>query len=263
MGEDARMELTQRVLVTGGASGIGWATAQRFAAAGAHVRICDIDPDLVGQANRPEQGIAASEVDVADADALTRWVEESASAMGGIDVLINNAGIAGPTAPVEDVTLEQWRRCLAVGLESHFLASGLVAPRLKQQRSGAIICISSTAGQFGYGLRTPYAAAKWAVIGLVKSLAIELGPYGVRVNAVCPGSVDGPRMQGVIAAEAKARGVDPVDVERGYVGGHSIKRFVRADEVADMCQFLASPQAAMVSGQTIAVDGHTETFRLA
>jgi NAD(P)-dependent dehydrogenase (short-subunit alcohol dehydrogenase family) len=176
-------------------------------------------------------------------------------------VLVNNAGVAGPTAPVEDVSPEEWRRCLAVDLDSHFLTSRRAAPVMKTQRSGCLIAVSSTAGLVGMGLRTPYAAAKWAVIGLVKSLAIELGPYGVRVNAICPGSVEGPRMRAVIDAEAWVRGVTADEVERGYVEGQSIARFVRPPEVADLCTFLASDRAAMVSGQAIAVDGHTETFR--
>jgi len=149
-----------------------------------------------------------------------------------------------------------------VGIDSHFLTCRRAAAVMKQQQSGSIINISSTAGQFGYGLRTPYAAAKWAVIGLTKSLAVELGPHGVRVNAVCPGSVDGPRMQGVIAAEAAARGMTPADVERQYTDGQSIHRLVQPGEIADLCRFLASPGAAMISGQAIAVDGHTETFHL-
>lgn len=256
------MSTPQRVLVTAGAAGIGWAIARRFASDGASVHVCDVDSAAVERAANAAPGITASRVDVAEPDRLSAWVESAMSDLGGVDVLVNNAGIAGPTAAVEDVTLEQWQRCLAVGLESHFVTSRLVVPALKAQKSGAIVCISSTAGQFGYGLRTPYAAAKWAVIGLVKSLAIELGPFGVRANAVCPGSVDGPRMQGVIDAEAKARGADRDVVEQNYLGGQSIKRFVQADEIADLCRFLASPEAAMISGQAIAVDGHTETFRL-
>ncbi len=133
---------------------------------------------------------------------------------------------------------------------------------LKQQRSGSIIAISSTAGQVGYGRRTPYAAAKWAVIGLAKSLAVELGPFGATSNAICPGSVRGDRMDRVVVAEAARRGVEPRVVADEYVSGQSITRFVEASEVADLCLFLASPAAAMVSGQAIAVDGHTETFHL-
>ena len=187
-----------------------------------------------------------------------RW----STCWGGVDVLVNNAGIAGPTALVEDVDPEAWRDCLAVGLDSHFLLARAVVPHLKRQRSGAIVTISSTAGLYGYGMRTPYAAAKWAVIGFTKSLAVELGPYGVRANVVAPGSVEGPRMGRVIEAEAAQRGVSDRAVEREYVEGQSIPRFAQPTEIAEVCAFLASPSASMVNGQVIAVDGHTETFHI-
>jgi len=253
--------LGRRVLVTAGASGIGAAIAAAFAAEGARVSVADVDGPAVSRAvdeGRVVHGVVA---DVSDPGAVDAWFDDVLERWGGLDVLVNNAGVAGPTAPVEDVTPEEWRRCLAVDLDSHFLTSRRAAPVLKAQRSGCVIALSSTAGLVGMGLRTPYAAAKWAVIGLVKSLAIELGPYGVRVNAVCPGSVEGPRMRGVIDREARAREVAAEDVERGYVEGQSIARFVQAREIADMCTFLASDRASMVSGQAIAVDGHTETFR--
>jgi NAD(P)-dependent dehydrogenase (short-subunit alcohol dehydrogenase family) len=209
-----------------------------------------------------QPAVIGSVVDVGDADAVDRWCRDALDDLGGIDVLVNNAGIAGPTADVEDVELDQWRQCLAIGLDSHFLTCRQVVPVMKQQRSGSIVNISSTAGQFGYGRRTPYAAAKWAVIGLTKSLAIELGPFGVTANAVCPGSVSGDRMDRVIAAEASARGVTTEAVEAEYTLAQSIARFVDPQEIADMCAFLASPQARMVSGQVIAVDGHTETYHI-
>jgi NAD(P)-dependent dehydrogenase (short-subunit alcohol dehydrogenase family) len=208
------------------------------------------------------EGLVASPVDVADIAALDAWLDATLAGLGGLDVLVNNAGIAGPTALVEDVGAEEWERCLAVGLTSHYRTCARVIPAMKAARSGSIINISSTAGQYGLGMRSPYASAKWAVIGLTKSLAIELGPYGVRANAICPGSVDGERMRDVIRREAAARGAPSEAVEREYVQGQSIARFVQAGEIADMCLFLASGAARMVSGQAIAVDGHTETFHI-
>lgn len=180
------------------------------------------------------------------------------AAMDGLDVLCANAGIAGPTALVEDVALEDWRACVSVNLEGAFLAAKHAAPLMKRAGSGAMILTSSTAGIFGYPNRAPYAAAKWAVIGLMKTLAMELGPFGIRANAICPGSVEGPRMEGVLAREAEAKGMTRDEVYEGYASGTSMRSFVEARDVAEMAVFLGSGAARMVSGQVIAVDGHTE-----
>jgi NAD(P)-dependent dehydrogenase (short-subunit alcohol dehydrogenase family) len=252
--------MPRRVAITAAASGIGLAVARAFAAQGDDVHICDLDAQAVAAA--ATSGLHAETVDVADLAALDGWIGEVLDRLGGLDVLVNNAGIAGPTALVEDVTAAEWERCLAVGLTSHYRMCARVIPAMKAARSGSIVNISSTAGQFGLGMRTPYAAAKWAVIGLTKSIAIELGPYGVRANAICPGSVDGERMRAVIEREAAARGASSEDVTREYVGGQSIARWVQPDEIADTCVFLASDAARMVTGQAIAVDGHTETFHI-
>ena len=249
-----------RVAITAAASGIGLAIARAFAAQGGDVHLCDVDAEAVAAAKA--EGLAAAQADVADLDALDRWVDGVLDRLGGLDVLVNNAGIAGPTALVEDVAAEDWERCLAVGLTSHYRTCARVIPAMKAARSGAIVNVSSTAGQFGLGMRAPYTAAKWAVIGLTKTLAIELGPYGVRANAICPGSVDGERMRAVIEREAAARGAPADDVTREYVGGQSIARWVQPEEIADMCVYLASDAARMVTGQAIAVDGHTETFHI-
>ena len=257
------MDQPLRVLVSAGAAGIGAAIADRFRADGARMSICDVDADAVRAATRSDPDRHGVVGDVSDVDDAARWVAEVVDLWGGVDVLVNNAGVAGPTARVEEVDPGAWRQCLAVGLDSHFLLARLVVPHLKRQRSGAIVAISSTAGLYGYGMRSPYAAAKWAVIGFTKSLAVELGPFGVRANVVAPGSVEGPRMGRVIGAEAAQRGVRAEVVEREYLEAQSIPRFVRASEIADVCAFLASPQASMVNGQVIAVDGHTETFHIA
>lgn len=253
--------MSARVIITAAAGGIGRVIAQAFLDQGAKVAICDVDAAAVAACGEVD-GLHAAVVDLGDSAAIGRWLDDAVEWLGGVDVLVNNAGTKGPTAMVEDVTLDEWRACLTVSLESHFLCAAHVAPLMKAQGSGSIINISSTAGLYGYGMRTPYAVAKWGVIGLTKSLAVELGVHGVRCNAICPGSVSGERMQRVIAAEAEHRGVAASVVTDEYLSGQSIKRFVDPQEVADMCLFLASPASRMVSGQAIAVDGHTEAFHL-
>jgi NAD(P)-dependent dehydrogenase (short-subunit alcohol dehydrogenase family) len=257
-----RIKMSQRVMITAGASGIGLAIAKAFAGSGAKVQICDVDKRALDDTTTKHPELTATHLDVTDEDAIERWFGAAVGDLDGLDVLVNNAGTKGPTGYVEELKLADWRDCLKVCLDAQFLCAKHAAPIMKNQRSGSIINISSTAGLFGYGLRTPYAAAKWAVIGFTKSLAIELGPFGVRANAICPGTVEGPRMERVIRAEAEGRGVSIDVAQKEYIQSQSIKRFVQPGEIADMCQFLASPAAKMVSGQAISVDGHTETFHI-
>jgi NAD(P)-dependent dehydrogenase (short-subunit alcohol dehydrogenase family) len=254
--------MSQRVVITAAATGIGRVVVDAFVAQGATVHLCDVNDDGLAEVAASSPLVTATKVDLADSDALDAWLHATIAGLGGVDVLVNNAGTKGPTAFVEDVTPEEWRACLAVGLDTQYLCARRVAPVMKAQRSGSIINMSSMAGVYGYGMRTPYAAVKWAVIGLTKSLAIELGPYDVRCNAICPGSVAGARMDSVIEAEAGLRAVPREQVEAEYLSGQSIKRFVQAQEIADMCVFLASPASRMVSGQAIGVDGNTETYHL-
>lgn len=245
--------------ITAAAGGIGLEIARGFARQGDRVYVCDLDPAAVDAA--AAEGLAATQIDVADGPALDRWLD-SVLTNGGLDVLVNNAGIAGPAAPVEQIDPTEWDRCLAVNLTSHFRACARAIPAMKAAGTGSIVNVSSTSGLYGVGLRSPYVAAKWALVGLTKSLAIELGPHNVRVNAVCPGSVAGERISAVIAREASARGVTHDVVEREFLGGQSIARFVQPREVADLCLFLASDAARMITGQAIAVDGHTEAFHI-
>lgn len=254
--------MERRVIITAAASGIGRVVAGAFIAQGDRVHLCDIDEGALAAVRQELPHAVATRVDLADSDAVDSWVQGAVADLGGVDVLINNAGIKGPTAFVEDVTPAEWRESLAVGLDTQYLTARRVAPVMKAQGSGSIINMSSMAGVFGYGRRTPYAAAKWAVIGLTKSLAVELGPHGVRCNAICPGSVAGARMDAVIMSEAISRGVDPSVVQDEYLSGQSIKRFVEPQEIADLCLFLASPASSMISGQAIGIDGHTETYHL-
>ncbi|WP_170759622.1 SDR family oxidoreductase [Ruegeria lacuscaerulensis] len=246
--------MSGRVLITAGASGVGRAMAEAFDAAGAQVWVADVDSTAMSNCPAHWQ---RSEVNVADESAVASLFEDVQAEWGGLDTLCANAGIAGPTALVEDVALEDWQACLAVNLEGAFLCSKFAAPILKQQGSGAVVITSSTAGQYGYPNRAPYAAAKWGVIGLAKTLAMELGPHGVRCNVICPGAVEGPRMEGVLAREADAKGMTRDQVYEGYASGTSMGRFVEGRDIANMAVFLASDAARLVSGQVIAVDGHT------
>ncbi len=246
--------MTSRVLITAGASGVGRAMAEAFDAAGAQVWVADIDVDALAECPSDWK---QSLLDVSDETAVSSTFKEVEAAWGGLDVLCANAGVAGPTAAVEDVPLTDWRSCLSVNLEGAFLCSKYAAPIMKQQRSGAILITSSTAGQYGYPNRAPYAAAKWGMVGLGKTLAMELGPHGIRCNVICPGSVEGPRMEGVLQREAVAKGMTRDQVYNGYASGTSMGRFVEGRDIANMAVFLASDAARLVSGQVIAVDGHT------
>jgi NAD(P)-dependent dehydrogenase (short-subunit alcohol dehydrogenase family) len=254
--------VTQRVIVTAAASGIGRAIAAAFVNAGSRVEVCDVDAVALDALASELPGVGTTAVDLRDGDAIDAWLDTAIARLGGVDVLVNNAGVKGPTAFVEDVVPEEWSETLSVCLESHYRCIRWVAPLLKAQRHGTIVNLSSMAGMVGYGMRTPYAAAKWAVVGLTKSVAIELGPHDVTCNCICPGSVAGERIERVIDSEATQRGVTPEAVRAEYLAGQSISRFVRAEEIADLCVFLASPAARMISGQAIAIDGHTETYHL-
>jgi NAD(P)-dependent dehydrogenase (short-subunit alcohol dehydrogenase family) len=256
------MSAPLRVIVTAAAGGIGRSIAQAFAAQGARVHVCDVDEVALRAFREANDRIAAALVDVSRPQELDAWFETALGDLGGIDVLVNNAGTKGPTSFVEEIDHTSWRECLAVCLDSHFLCVRQVAPLMKQQKSGCIINMSSVAGLVGFGMRSPYAAAKWAVIGFTKSIAVELGPHNVRVNAICPGTVKGERIDRVIAAESQRRSMPFDKVAEEYISGQSIKRYVEPSEIADLCLFLASPAAKMISGQAIAVDGHTETYHI-
>ncbi len=241
----------KRVLITAGASGIGRAMGVAFDAGGFEVAVTDVDAKALEDCPDHWHRMRANAADEDDMRAVFATLE-------GLDVLCANAGIAGPTALVEDVALDDWRACVSVNLEGAFLAAKYAAPLMKAAHSGSIIVTSSTAGLFGYPNRAPYAAAKWGMIGLMKTLAMELGPFGIRANAICPGSVEGPRMEGVLAREAAAKGMTRDQVYQGYASGTSMRSFVEASDIANMAVFLGSDAARLVSGQVIAVDGHTE-----
>jgi len=243
--------MSQRVLITAGTSGIGRAMGDAFAAAGAQVWVTDVDAAALAAAPKDWR---VTQVDASNEAGVKALFDDIKAEWGGLDVLCANAGIAGPTALVEDIALTDWQACVSVNFEGAFLAAKYAASVMKTAGSGVVILTSSTAGQHGYPNRAPYAAAKWAVIGLMKTLAMELGPYGIRANAICPGAVEGERMEGVLEREATAKGMTRDAV---YASGTSMRSFVTGADIANMAVFLASEGARLVSGQVIAVDGHT------
>lgn len=246
--------MSKRVLITAGANGIGLVMARAFAAEGYRVWVTDVD---AGQIAALPAGIRGTLTDAAQEPAMELLFAEIAADWGGLDVLCANAGIKGPTAAIEDMPLEGWHQCLGVNLDGAMLAAKHAARLMKPAGAGVMIFTSSTSGLYGTPYRAPYVAAKWGVIGLMKTVAMELGPFGIRANAICPGSVNGPRIDQVIEAEAKAKGMTPDAVRLGYASGTAMKRLTDPEDVADLALFLASDRARMISGQAMAVDGMT------
>lgn len=250
--------MARSVFITAGGSGLGLAMAKAFHEDGADVAVTDMDQAALDEAARLIPGLKTFCADASHEDEMRDVYDQLRSAWTSLDVVMANAGIAGPTAAIEDVRLDDWQRCIAVNLDGAFLATSLAASWMKEQGHGVMTLTSSTAGLFGYPYRSPYAAAKWAIIGLMKTLAMELGPYGIRANAICPGAVEGDRMDRVIANEAKTRGITEKEIRDGYAELVSLRRFVTAEDIANMALFLASPMAKNVNGMAMAVDGHTE-----
>jgi NAD(P)-dependent dehydrogenase (short-subunit alcohol dehydrogenase family) len=249
-----------RVIITAGGAGIGRAAAERFADEGAAVWICDSDPDALADACQ-HPGIDGMVADVSVTASMDAFMSTGIQRTGGVDVLVNNAGIAGPGGVVEDLDPDAVNTTFDVDVTSMFRTARHAIPAMKHQRNGVIVNISSTAGLFGFPYRSAYAAAKWAVIGLTKTMAMEVGEFGIRVNAVCPGSVAGPRMDHVIELEAEASGRAPGEIRAGFEHQVSLRSFVEAADIADTIAFLASPAASKITGQAIPVDGHTESMR--
>ena len=245
----------KRAFITAGGAGMGRATALAMHKLGAQVFTCDVDAQALS--TLPD-GIKTFVSDVSNPDAVDAMFDEILP--GGLDILVNNAGIGGPTKPVEDVTNEEWRACMSVCIDSQFYCVRRAVPTFRKQKSGVIINLISAAGILGFPNRSPYVAAKWAVTGFTKTLAMELGQDNIRVNGIVPGNVSGERMERVIKAHAEAEGIDPEEVRRLYGIGVSMQCYVDPEEIADMICFLCSDYGRHVSGQIVGVDGHTETL---
>jgi len=248
-----------RVIITAGAAGIGAATARMFMGRGAKVHVCDVDNYALAQFLDENPDATGGIADVSNEQEVENLFDSADEQLGGLDFMINNAGIAGPTALVQDMVPVEWQQCLDVNLTGAFLCSRQAIPRLKLTGSGGIINLSSTAGLFGFPRRSPYCSAKWAIIGFTKTLAMELGPLGIRANCICPGAVSGPRMDRVIEAEARATGLSEDEVRTGFTESVSLRTFVSAEDIAETIGFLCSEAGSKISGQAIPVDGHSES----
>ena len=252
------MEITlkgKRVFISGAAAGIGRATALSMHKLGAEVIICDIDAEKLRDM---EEEIKTFACDVSDSTAVDTMFQQIENY--GLDILVNNAGIAGPTKLIENITDDEWRDCMAVCIDSQFYCTRRAVPIFKKQQNGVIINLISGAGIMGYPTRSPYVAAKWAVTGLTKSLAMELGPDNIRVNGIVPGNVSGDRLERVISAHAEVEKLDTETVRRLYKIGTSMQCFVDPEEIAELICFLSSDRAKHISGQIVGVDGNTETL---
>lgn len=243
-----------RVLVTAGGGGIGRAVVEAFVEEGARVFTCDVDAEAL---ETLPAGIGRTVTDVGARDQVAAMMEAAVADLGGLDVLVNNAGIAGPTGRVEDIAPEEWDRCLTICLTSQFNCARLAVPHLRASDNPSIVNLSSAAGKFGFALRSPYAAAKWGVIGFTKSLAVELGEVGIRVNAILPGLVAGDRQRRVLEAKAQQQGTSFTEMEARAFSFVSIKEYVTARQLADQILFLASHRGRTISGQAISIDGDT------
>lgn len=246
-----------RAMVSAGAGGIGLAIARAFVREGAAVSVCDVDDGALAALVSADTALHACRCDVSDRSDVERWFAAAQERLGGLDCFVSNAGIAGPTGAIEAIEPDDWDRCIAVDLTGHFNCVRLAVPMLRSSPNPSLVCVSSLAGRLGFALRTPYAAAKWGVVGLVRSLAIELGPDRIRVNALLPGVVAGPRQNAVLTAKAKARGVSFEAIEAAAFAATSIKEYVTPEQLADYVVFLASRRAATISGQALSVCGDT------
>ena len=251
----------KKIIISAGASGIGWATTKICVAKGASVYLCDVDPKAITKVKKHpsyNKRIFVSETDASDETEVVDFFHKIKKKFRNLDALINNVGIAGPTGTIEKLDSSKWENTLHVNVNSHFYFTKQAIPLLKKSNNSSIVNISSTAGIMGYPLRSPYAVSKWGVVGLTKTLAMELGKYKIRVNAVCPGTIKGDRMKRVIKAKAKLMKVSQKLIEKDFISMSSLKSWVTEEDIGNACAFLISNEASKISGQVIAVDGNTE-----
>ena len=253
--------MSKNIVISAAADGIGWCITSSFLDQGYTVYASDINQNKIDQLNKHpliNKRLFIDNVNAGDATSVKKYFKSLKLKVSSIDALINNVGIAGPTGTMEDISVEDWKQTIETNLNSHFYFTKHAIPLLKKNKGGSIVNLSSTAGIFGFPLRTPYAASKWAIVGLTKSLAMELGKFNIRVNAICPGSVSGDRMDRVIKAKAKSLNKSEREIKESFEGMVSLNTFVDKEDIANMAVFLLSDKAYRISGQIMSVDGNTE-----
>ncbi|MEO0398684.1 MAG: SDR family oxidoreductase [Pseudomonadota bacterium] len=248
---------SQRVLVTGGGSGIGAAIAEKFLSEGARVHVCDIAPEALDAFQKSNPSATTSVTDIGDAASIDRLFADVDEKLGGLDVLINNAGTAGPVAAAQEITIEDWRACFAVNVDAAFLCAARAFKRMASAGGGSIVNLSSSVVLRSCLDRAPYITAKWAIIGLTKSLAHEFASAKIRVNAIAPGAVAGPRMERVMHAEAAASGKSYDEVRKEAEAEAALNGFCEASDIADAAYWLSTSSASRITGQLLPVDGYT------
>ena len=249
-------------LITAGGAGIGRAVADCFAESGYNVHVCDIKSDLIEAISEEDNQITGSVCDVGEPDQVKQLIDQFLRKYSGADVLVNNAGIPGPSVKLEDIDLKDWEEAIKVNLTGTFLCSKSAIELLKESGGGSIINIGSTSSFMGTPLRSAYTASKWGLIGLTKTWAMEYGKDKIRVNTVCPTSVSGERIEGVIERDAEYRKIDPEKIRQAYLDQTSLKTFIDSEEIVGMVVYLLSPLAKNISGQMMVIDGHTETLAM-
>lgn len=249
-----------RVLITAGAGGIGLRVADAFQREGARVHVCDVDREALAALRKSHPKITSSMCDVSDRAQVAALFKDALANLGGLDCLVNNAGIAGPTGPVYEINPEDWDRCLEICITSQFNCTRLAVEHLRQSKNPSIINLSSAAGKFGFPNRSPYAAAKWGVVGFTKTIAMELGQFGIRCNAILPGTVEGDRIRRVFEAKAQIAGKQMIEIRTAAMANASIKEMIEPDQLADMMVYLASPRARTISGQAISIDSDLQAL---
>ena len=249
----------KKIIISAGASGIGWATAKICLSKGAYVYLCDIDNKSLNKIKKHplvNKKLFYYECDASDEDDVSNFFSQVNRKTKKVDALINNVGVAGPTGTIEKLSSEDWEKTLKINVISHFYFTKLAIPMLKKNKGGSIINISSGAGIMGFPLRSPYAASKWAVIGLTKTLAMELGKFKIRVNAICPGTIKGDRMIRVIRDKAKFLKVSKKKIEKDFISMASMNSWINEEDIGKMCSYLISSDGEKISGQAIPIDGN-------